>query len=219
MFVLCLVTQKGGTGKSTIAINLAVLADAAGMKTCLIDLDPQGTVADWYETRAADTPAVIGAGDVGELGPALERLGRAGFELAIIDTPGTDAHATRGAMSAADLCLVPLRPSGADLNATIPTMEALRDMGRRFAFVLNQAPANKQARLTLAITRRLETDAPFATVALAARLDNQYAYALGQGVTEYAPTSKAADEVRELWQWCRKQVMVTTHDQEAKRRA
>jgi cellulose biosynthesis protein BcsQ len=153
-----------------------------------------------------------------DLQEALQRLGGVGFELAIIDTPGTDAHSTRIAMAAADLCLIPLRPSKADLNATIPTIAALRDMRRRFAFVLNQAPPNKQARLTLAVSKRLETDAPIAPVALAARLDNQYAYALGQGVTEYAPTSRAAEEIRELWQWCCKQMRIG-HDQEQKRSA
>ena len=56
MLSLCLVTQKGGTGKSGLAINLAVLADADGLKTCILDLDPQGTVSDWYESRAAENP-------------------------------------------------------------------------------------------------------------------------------------------------------------------
>jgi chromosome partitioning protein len=218
MLSLCLVTQKGGTGKSSMAINLAVLAEAEGVKTCLIDLDPQGTVAEWYDARTASTPAVVTGRDIGDLQEALERLAHAGFALAIIDTPGTDAHSTRIAMAAASFCLIPLRPSKADLNATIPTIAALRDMGRRFAFVLNQAPPNKQARLTLAVSKRLETDAPIAPVALAARLDNQYAYALGQGVTEYAPSSKAAEEVQELWQWCCKQLRIG-HDQEQKRSA
>jgi len=218
MLSLCLVTQKGGTGKSGLAINLAVLADADGFKTCVLDLDPQGTVSDWYESRAAETPGVVSSGDIGNLDEALERLQTAGFEFIVMDTAGVNDHGTRGAMRAADLCLIPLRPSRADLNATIPTIKALRDMGKRFAFVLNQAPPNKQARLTMAVAKRLETDAPIASVALAARLDHQYAYALGQGVTEYAPTSKAAEEVRELWQWCRKQMRIA-HDEEAKRRA
>jgi chromosome partitioning protein len=99
MFVPCLVTQKGGTGKSTMAINLAVLADADGVKTCLIGLDPQGTVTDWYEARAETAPAVVASGDIGDLGEALERLDRAGLRFVVIDTFGVDAHSTRVAMA------------------------------------------------------------------------------------------------------------------------
>jgi chromosome partitioning protein len=120
MLSLCLVTQKGGTGKSGLAINLAVLADADGLKTCILDLDPQGTVSDWYESRAAETPGVVSSGDIGNLDEALERLQAAGFEFIIMDTAGVNDHGTRGAMRAADLCLIPLRPSRADLNAHDP---------------------------------------------------------------------------------------------------
>src|SRR6266516_4465985 len=158
MLVVSLVGQKGGTGKSLLAINLAVLAQAEDLKTCIVDLDPQGTVRDWYASRSAETPAVLASHQVPEIELALGRLRSSGFELVIIDTPGTDPYATRGAMAAADLCLVPLRPSGADLNATIPSLKALEAMDRlpRAALVLNLAPANRQARLTLAVTRRLE---------------------------------------------------------------
>lgn len=213
MHVISFVTQKGGTGKSTLAINLAVTAEKAGEKVCLLDLDPQRTSADWYEGRAAETPAVVAGEDVPDLPQALKALDKAGYTLAIIDTQGVDTHGTRGAMGAADLCLIPVRTSEADIKATKATVSALQGMGKEFAFVLNQAPAQPRARLTAAVSLRLSTSAPVAPLAIAARMDHQYAYALGQGVAEFEPDGKAAQEIESLWTWCRKKLGGKTHGQ------
>ena len=218
MRIVSLVTQKGGTGKSTLAVNLAVVAQEGGEKVLILDLDPQGTSAHWYATRAADTPAVINHNEAGQLEHTIASLKQAGFTLAIIDTPGSDSHATRAAMRVADLCLVPVRPSEADMKATEPTIKALSGLGRPFAIVINQAPSTRQARLTLAVTLRLSTAGAVAPVALASRIDHQYAYALGLGVTEFSPKSKGAAEVAELWAWCRKHIEGISNDKQAKRR-
>jgi chromosome partitioning protein len=206
MRVITFATQKGGTGKSTLATSLGVVAEAAGERACILDLDPQGTSANWYEGRSAETPAVIDRETAGDLEETLGKLRAAGFTLAIIDTPGSDTHATRGAMRAADLILIPVRPSEADLKATMPTLRALQSLGQPFAFVINQAPTQRQTRLTATVSLRLAGEGPVAPVAVGARIDHQYAYALGQGVSEYASDGKAAGEVAELWTWCRKKM-------------
>lgn len=217
MDVISFVTQKGGTGKSTLALNLAVAAEQAGERVCVIDLDPQGTAAAWYEARTVETPAVVTGEHVPDLDKALTRLRANGFTLVILDTAGVDSHATRGAMAAAKLCLVPVRPSEADIRATAATIASLASMGKRYAFVLNQAPPAPKARLTAAVSFRLSTSAPVAPLAVATRMDHQYAYALGQSVSEYDPAGKAAAEIAELWIWCRKQLGL--HDEQEKRRA
>jgi chromosome partitioning protein len=206
MNIISFVNQKGGTGKSMLAINLAVAAESVGEKVCLIDLDQQGTVANWYETRTADTPAVINHEQVENLPDVLKKLAAGGFTLAVIDTKGEDTHGTRGAMQAAHLCLIPIRPAGPDMHASRPTMEALRAMGRDFALVVNQATPNKAAKVTSTVMTSLAHDGPVMPIALAARMDHQYAYALGQGAIEYAPDGKAAEEIKELWAWCRKRL-------------
>lgn len=218
MNVISFVTQKGGTGKSHLAVSLAVVAEATGERVCLLDLDPQGTTADWYQTRAAETPAVLDHNQAAKLTETLTSLEQAGFTLVIIDTPGHDSHATRGAMRAANLCLIPVKPSEADVKASMPTIKALHAMGQPFALVINQAPPNRQARLTSAVVMRLSTSGEVLPLALANRLDHPYAYSLGQGVSEYAPGGKAAEEIAELWSWCRKRLEVKTHA-ETKRRA
>jgi chromosome partitioning protein len=218
MRVLSFVTQKGGTGKSTLSVSLAVAAEGAGERVCVLDLDPQGTTSGWYETRSAETPAVLDHNQAVNLSETLDRLSAAGFTLTILDTPGVDSHATRAAMRAADLCLIPVRPSEADVKATMPTLRALEAMGQKYAIVVNQAPPNRQARLTTTVSMRLSSEGPVLPIAIAARIDHQYAYALGQGVTEYAPDGKAAAEVVELWMCCKKR-MGEKNDQQAKRRA
>jgi chromosome partitioning protein len=215
MRVLTLVTQKGGTGKSALAVSLAVAAEAAGERVCLLDLDPQRTSASWYEARTSETPAVLDHDQVGQLPAALERLGAAGFTLAILDTPGIDNHSTRGAMRAASLALVPVRPSEADVRATMPTVRALEAIGRPYALIINQAPSNRQARLTAAVSMRLSVSGEVVPVPVAARIDHQYAFALGQGVHEYAPDGKAASEVAEVWAWCKKRMESTHGDTQA----
>lgn len=206
MRVLSLVTQKGGTGKSALAVSLAVVAEQAGERVCILDLDPQGTSASWYETRTAETPAVLDHNQAGAVPETIGRLRDAGFTLVIIDTPGIDSHATRGAMREADLCLIPVRPSEADVKATMPTVRALEGMERPYALVINQAPTNRQARVTAAVSVRLSTQGMVLPVPIASRIDHQYAYALGQGVHEYDPNGKAAAEIAEVWAWCRKRM-------------
>lgn len=219
MRVLTLVTQKGGTGKSALTVSLAVAAEAAGERVCILDLDPQGTSASWYENRSAETPAVLDHNQAGTVPETLARLRAAGFTLAIIDTPGIDSHATRGAMREATLALVPVRPSEADVKATMPTVRALEALGRPYALVINQAPTNRQARLTTAVAMRLSTSGEVAPVPVAARIDHQYAYALGQGVHEYAADGKAAAEIGELWTWASKKMGADNGAAEKKRRA
>lgn len=217
MKIISFVTQKGGTGKSTLALNMAVAAEATGEKVCVLDLDPQGTSANWYDTRSASTPAVVAGEHIDDLDAALANLAQNGYTLTIIDTAGVDSHATRGAMTVANLCLIPVRPSEADIKATNATITALSGMGKDFAFVLNQTPSAPRARLTAAVSLRLSTAAPVVPVAIATRMDHQYAYALGQGVAEYDPTGKAAAEVAELWAWCHKKIGMTAHEQKKRR--
>lgn len=221
MNIISFVTQKGGTGKSTLALSLAVKAEASGEKVCVLDLDPQGTSVAWFETRSSETPTVVGGDDIPNLDDALTNLAKNGYTLTIIDTAGVDSHGTRNAMQAADLCLIPVRPSEADIKATAATVKALSGMGKPFAFILNQTPAGRQARLTAAVSMRLSTAAPVASVAIATRMDHQYAYALGQGVSEYDPNGKAAAEVAELWDWSRKQMgmKAKAYERQTKRRA
>lgn len=199
MKVLSLVTQKGGSGKSTLAACLAVAAEAAGERVFLLELDPQGTLFRWIERRTAETPAFDRISSASELAPALTTLEKQRFSLVVIDTAGHDNALASAAIQASDFCLVPTRPTPADLEATQSTLEAIQSMRRKFAFVLNQAPV-RSSRLSEAAAG-LRVLGVLAEPSISQRNDYQDALGQGQGVTEFNPTGKAAAEVAALWAW------------------
>jgi chromosome partitioning protein len=116
------------------------------------------------------------------------------------------------AMRQADLCLVPARPSRLDLHATLPTTEALLRLGLkdRFAFVLNQCPPGRSSRASEAAAG-LAVLGILAEPMIAQRADHQDALAAGQGVSEFAPEGKAAEEVRTLWAWVSRKLKGKAH--------
>lgn len=204
MKTVTLVTQKGGAGKTTLAASLAVAASEAGEKVAALDLDAQGSLAAWGDVRSAETPAVdrLGADRLADLPAILKALGAQGFTVAILDTAGVASTGGNLAMQAADLALIPARPSSLDLKATMPTIETLMrlEMRERFAFVLNQCPPGRSSRAMEAATG-LGVFGVLAEPTITLRADYQDAMTAGLGVTEYAPAGKAADEIRGLWAW------------------
>ena len=208
MRVVTLVTQKGGTGKTTIAASLAVAAYEAGEKVLALDLDPQGSLATWGDMRQADMPHVekVPANMVPELPQLLKTVEAQGFTLTIIDTAGADNPTTHIAMGAAGLCLVPIRPTRIDGNAVLPTAEALQRLSKPFAFLLSQCSTIPRNSRAAEMAAGLKTLGVLAEPNISQRADHQDAYADGKGVTEYAPDGKAAQELRELWQWVDKRM-------------
>ena len=206
MHTIALISRKGGTGKSTLAIGLAVAALEAGHRVCLLEADPLGTVSNWGRRRTAAEPTVETVRDGYELFHRVKEIARGGVSLTIVDTAGGWNDACRGAMAAADFCLIPARPSPADIEAAAPTLAAVRESGKPFAFVLNQVQA-RSARLngaTGSLGERavaLKVADVLALPAIVLRNDQQDALGVGLGITEYAPRGKSAEEIRGLWQW------------------
>jgi chromosome partitioning protein len=205
MYVLSLVTQKGGSGKSTLAIGLAVAAMENGERVAFVEADPQGTVSKWKERRGNPYPRVDRVREPAEIERALSRLAAEGIWLAIIDTAATNNALAMSAIANADLCLIPARPSPADIEAAIPTLIAIRRLNRRFAFVLNQAPP-RGCRLSEAATS-LHSLGVLALPYVGQRNDHQDALGAGLGVAEFAPAGKASEEIRELWRWVFEQLV------------
>lgn len=199
MHTISFVTQKGGSGKSTTAASIAVAASSQGRRVFVLELDRQGTLSDWVESRQSEAGPEFERIDASALDKALATLRAAGVDLAIIDTPGIDAPASNAAMRAADLCLIPCRPTATDLRGCLPTVQALMRLGKAFAFILCQCPPRSP--------RVDETRAGLAALGLIAeppivsRTDHQDAMAAGQGVTEFNAAGAAANEIRHLWGW------------------
>ena len=208
MRVLALTTQKGGSGKSTLAASLAVAAMQDGETVAVLDTDQQASLAGWGRRRE------LNGLDVQRVEPsafaaALGRMrGEGRVSLAIVDTPGRYGPDVALVLREASLCLLPVKPSILDVEAAQPTVEQLRLLGRRFAFVLNQCNATTQARTLDAATALVSTGA-LAPSMVATRSDFLDSMTTGQGVTELAPKGKAAVEIRLLWQWVKAQLAGT----------
>ena len=120
MFVISLVGQKGGTGKTTVALGLAVAAAHAGHTVAVIDLDPQATASKWKDRRSDENPAVVSA-QASRLKPALEVARSSGADYVIIDSAGRSDDSALAAARAADLILIPTRTSILELE-TLPAL-------------------------------------------------------------------------------------------------
>jgi chromosome partitioning protein len=206
MDVLALISRKGGTGKSTLAIGLAGAALEAGHNVCVVEADPLGTVSNWRRRRDCAAPAVDIVHDGLSLLALMPKLAARGVTLAIIDTAGGWSETFNTAVYAADLCLIPARPSIADIEAAAPALTAVRAAEKPFAFVLSQAPIRSYriGNATSALcdaAAALELRDVIALPAIVARSDQQDALALGLTVTELAGDGKSAAEIRGLWQW------------------
>jgi len=205
MHTIALATQKGGSGKSTLAIGLALAAMQEGHTVRLIEADARNTLSNWTERRAHAEPRVESVTSADDVEQRLQIFERNGVTLTIIDTAGGVSAITTSAVRYADLVLIPARPSPADIEATAPTLSLARAWRKPFAFVLNQTPIRGRrvgnAATTLADEAALELSDVLAQPCIVMRNDHQDALGAGLAVSEYAPASKSADEIRELWRW------------------
>jgi chromosome partitioning protein len=205
MQTIVLATQKGGSGKSTLAIGLALAAIQAGHSVRLIETDSQGTLSNWQGRRAYAEPTVEPVYTAGEIELRLQALASSGVTLTIVDTAGGISAVTTAAIRHADFCLIPARPSVADIEATASTLQIVRAWKKPFAFVLNQTPIRGQrignAATSLGDEAALELSEVLAQPFIVMRNDHQDALSAGLAVSEYAPSGKSADEIRGLWQW------------------
>ena len=214
MQTIVLATQKGGTGKSTLAIALSVAALQAGHVVRLIDADRQRTVTNWARRRINAEPVVESLSGTGELERRLPILDRIGVTITIIDTPGGLHPLTTAAIRCADMCLIPARPSPIDIEATAPTLSTIRAFDRPFAFVLNQTPI-RSLRIEAAATSlggaatALDLSGLIAHPHITMRNDHQDALGRGLGVTEYGSDGRSAEEVRALWAWLEQRLGAT----------
>jgi chromosome partitioning protein len=199
MRTIAFVGQKGGSGKSTIASSLAVAAHETNERVCVIDMDPQRSLIDWVKTRGPSDIEVVASG-AARLPALLASLGRKGVTLTILDTPGAEGAASSTAMQAADLNIVPSRPSRFDLWASARTCAALGEIGAKFACLLNQCPAAQQTARVQDCVEALDEMGGLVSPLILARVDYQEAARRGWGVTELNPHGAAAQEMRGLWQ-------------------
>ncbi len=205
MRTIALVTQKGGSGKSTIASSLAVAAHEAGERVFVIDMDPQGSLVRWFQVRA-DSSIPVEAVSPPKLPAAIASLEKNGVTLVIIDTAGADTAGSQAAMKAADLCVIPCRPNVFDLWASETTRQQVKALKKEFVFLLTQCPPAQQSARVEEGAAALEAMGGLITPLIGARVDYQEAARNGWGVTELNPYGMAAEEICKLWSSIKRRV-------------
>lgn len=206
MKTIALIAQKGGVGKTTIAVNLAV---TAGIPTVLFDLDQQESAVMWADRRNTDSPHVEFITER-RLSEGLRAAEQGKFGLAIIDTPPAAGPQAYTAAQAADLVLIPCRPSLVDLDAIRRTAQLIKSAGKPAFVVFNAAPHS--ATTLLEDARAIVEGVGLAACPVILRERSAYraSWPLGRAVLEVEPTSKAAREISELKDWVLAQIQVCT---------
>ncbi len=203
MHTIALLSQKGGTGKTTLSLHLAVAAEMSGQRAVVIDLDPQASSAEWKDSRQSDTPVVVSAPST-RLSQAVQAARDGGADLALIDTAPHSGDAALAAAEAADLVLIPCRAGILDLRAIGTTARVVKLAGKTAYVVLNAVPP--RASHILADARAAVSVHGLEVAPIALRQRAAYAHALtaGQTAQEYEPEGQATEEMSSFYHWlCR----------------
>ena len=203
MDVIAIVAQKGGTGKTTLAVSLAVAGERAGCMGAIVDLDPQASASNWGDRREADSPVVVST-QPARLGYVLGAAKEQGADLLLIDTPPRAEQAAMAAVKTAELILIPCRPAIYDLETVATTVELVRFAGDKpVAVVLNGVPSRGPKReQATEIIKALGI--PICPAAFGYRAAFDHAGALGLNAQEYEPRGKAATEIELVYKFMSK---------------
>lgn len=204
MKTIAIVSRKGGSGKTTLAVHVAVAASLNKKQTAIIDLDPQASASGWGDSREDESPAVVSA-QASRLTHVLEAATENGAEIIVIDTSPHSETAALAAIRAADLILIPCRPAIFDLRAISDTIDLVK-MAKKAAFVILNAVPPKGSLGEEAQTAISQHDVEICPFKLTQRMAFVHAVTAGLSVQEYEPGSKAADEIKSLYKWVLKQL-------------
>jgi chromosome partitioning protein len=200
MPTIAIVSQKGGSGKTTMAVNLATRAAQAGHESCVIDTDPQATAAAWSDWRGDFLPVVV-TSPPARLARTIESARKQGVDFTVIDTPPHADAASREAIKLADIVLIPTRLRAFDLHALEPVAD-LVSFARKPAFVVfNGVPSGAKVLVETARSAATGLGLEVCPVTLGERAAFHRSSAKGETAAEIDPGGKAAEEIEELWTW------------------
>ncbi len=197
MQILAMASQKGGAGKTTLAGHIAVQAERVGAgPVALVDADPQGSLADWWNERASEQPVFVHT-SLMRLRGDVERLRDLGIELLVIDTPPAITSTISEVIGISDLVVIPTRPSPHDLRSVARTVDLAERLDKPVVFVVNGA--SSRAHITTEAVIALSQHGTLAPSIIHQRTDFASSMIDGRTVMEIARKSPSANEIVELW--------------------
>jgi chromosome partitioning protein len=210
MKIIAIAMQKGGVGKSTLTRSLAVAATEAGLNVLALDMDAQQSITQWAERRNKPLPAVRFSTEI-ELPKLLRQAENAGCDLIIIDTPPARSSEAPAAVEAADLVLVPCTPDIEAFEQLPRTARLARTTGKPAAAVLTMVQPNSQNEEKVAQEVFAAIGIPMAAAILHRFKVHRDASREGVTAQEMEPDSKAAQEVKSLWDWICAEMQISTN--------
>jgi len=209
MKILTIISQKGGTGKTTLALNLAIASELSGRSTAIFDLDPQASSSGWKDSRSDEMPAVLSLHS-SRLTHYISIARASGAKLIIIDTSPHSQKDALDAAQVADLVLIPCRPSLVDLRAISSSIKIAHLADKPAVAVLTQTQA--RGGLTEDATEAIRGyGIPLAPVTIGNRIAFVHAFTLGKGVLETEPDRKAGVEIEALYSFIINTMENTNH--------
>ena len=199
MLTVAVIAQKGGVGKTTLALHLAVEAAKAGPAT-IVDIDPQSSAAQWADNRMAKEPEVV-ACPPPRLALALQAARNKGVRFAFVDSAPAVESAALAAVRAADFCLIVSRPGTLDLRSIGVNVEIAKLAGKPVAAVINAAPAQGGQAAAAAESIRKWYSVEVSPIIVHQRAVFGHALTASRCAQEVEPASKAAIEIAGLWDW------------------
>ena len=199
MRVMAFASQKGGSGKTTLAGHIAVQAERAGAgPVAIIDTDPQGSLSDWWNSREADTP-LFAQTFISRLTDDIERMRDMGIELLVFDTPPAITATIEQVVRLCDLVVIPTRPSPHDLRAVGATVDLCEKIDKPLVFVLNGA--TQRARITAEAAIALSQAGTVAPVTVHHRTEFAASMIDGRTVMEISCNPRSVEEIEDLWDY------------------
>ena len=199
MQVLTFASQKGGSGKTTLAGHIAVQAELCGAgPVAIIDTDPQGSLSEWWNERRAETP-LFAQTFISQLGEDLRRMRAMGIKLLVFDTPPAITSTIEHVIKVSDLVVIPTRPSPHDLRAAGATVDIVERCGKSLVFVINGAAP--RARITADAAIALSQHGTVAPVNIHQRTDFAASMIDGRTVLEINGCARSKSEIILLWDY------------------